>query len=1106
MTKRLAQIGLIILIALIAVAFAVQMPALAQKGQPPTPVPPKGVTPTPPAKQPAISSDQESSAPTFIGLPNYNGSSYQARGAHPGETITYQLVISNSGSNPGAATIARIYPPVNATYVGGSAQAQGRGSISVNPSLIEWSGVVTNGKSVTITYRSVLPNSIGTLVQSYASIYDPGLVASVNLNNQLTTQAKTGGPDGFGYTYKDSFAVGGPAFSWIPTTTNSVKLNFGAPPNDDMVTGTIPLSFTFKFYTGTYTNAYINTNGLVMFGVANASNTDNNPKPIPTIGYTDNYLTCFGADLYVQDPSQGIWYETYGSAPNRLTVITFREGYFPTANTDFRPGLWQVILYETSNHVKCQYQETAGPIFGSGSESVIGLENYNGTAGIQYFYDYKFNGKTIGPLEDRLAIEFTPGPASLPVYVASKKTASYNVHPGDIATFTLLVSNTGTANGTATQVTDPIPVGTTYIGGSAVAHGGGSLTANASQVSWSGSVLAGQAISITYRVQLPASIGTVINNAATITDPQAASSVVITDSSLKVQPNPIGGPDLFGYTYKDSYAPGGPAYSWVATTSNSTLINFGAMNADDIVTGPIPISFTFNFYGNVYTQAYVSSNGLVSFGSGNPANINYPIPTADPPNNYASCFWSDLYIFGGRGEGVWYETFGSGPSRYTVLTFRTEYFATSSYTVTPDLFQMILYEGSNQIKCQYAQTAGPIDGTGGASTIGLENIDGTDGLQYFFHEYSYPIVGPLEPRLAILFTPGSPRPVFAGSIKTVSAGTHPGELFTYTLNIVNSGSASASAATMHDPIPSGAAYAGLASFSGGGSLNANSSFVDWSGALGVNQRVTITYRALWTALSGIVTNTMTLNDPLATRAVLRSAATKIQPYSGVGTGPGTPVYIYHDSYDPSGVVTYSWVFTGGASTKLSLLPDADNGYAVVPIGFTFRFDGRNFTNAFVSANGLVMFNTDIGSSSFTNEPIPTPGNVDSYATCFWTDQVATNAGQGIWYQTFGLAPNRYTVITFLLDDNIGAPTKPYRYQMILYEGSNRIKCQYSDMSGSSNGDGRTAAIGLENKWGDSGVEYFFNVGDLPYGPIENGLAITFEPARSLYLPLVLKNF
>jgi hypothetical protein len=64
--------------------------------------------------------------------------------------------------------------------------------------------------------------------------------------------------------------------------------------------------------------------------------------------------------------------------------------------------------------------------------------------------------------------------------------------------------------------------------------------------------------------------------------------------------------------------------------------------------------------------------------------------------------------------------------------------------------------------------------------------------------------------------------------------------------------------------------------------------------------------------------------------------------------------------------------------------------------------------------------------------------------------------------------------------------------MILYEAGDRVVCQYLDMGGSINGDGRQATIGLENSWGDSGVQYSFGSG-APYGPIENNLAILFQP-------------
>jgi uncharacterized repeat protein (TIGR01451 family) len=456
-------------------------------------------------------------------------------------------------------------------------------------------------------------------------------------------------------------------------------------------------------------------------------------------------------------------------------------------------------------------------------------------------------------------------------------------------------------------------------------------------------------------------------------------------------------------------------------------------------------------------------------------------------------------------QGVWVERFGSAPNRSTVITFRTAYFA--DINAMPNLFQMILYEGSNQIKCQYKEMPGPIWASGGGSTIGLENADESSGIQYYFGPAYATIVGPLEPNLAILFTPGPAGPAFSAARKSVSAGLHPGEVITYALQVPNNGTAPSSITHVSDPIPAGATYVpGSAQVQGGGLLNPSGSAINWQGTVVNTQRVTITYRVTLTALSGNVINSATITDPVAAKTTIISTTTAIQPYRGLGS-PGSGVrYFYRDSYAPDGSVTYSWVPTTAASSKLTLLPDSDDGYNIVPIGFPFAFDGRDYTSTIASANGLVMFNAGVGSSAVDNQPIPTPGTVDSYATCFWDDQTAANAAQGVWYETFGSAPNRFTAITFVLSDTTSAPTTvPYQYQMILYEGSNQIKCQYADMSGSINGDGRHATIGVENKWGEGGVQYFYGPDGYPYyGPIENGLAVLFELVKNVYLPIVLR--
>ncbi len=430
------------------------LPVLAQTGTPAKPGGPKGPTPTPTAKVPPTPVGPQLSLPAGLDVVDYSKSSYTARGTHPGETITYTLLISNTGNTPGLATEARALIAANVTYVPNSAHVQGGGALSVVGTAINWTGTVTDSTVVTITYRAQLPSLIGTLVTTTATVYDPAAVAVTVLANQLTIQAPTGGPDPFGYTYRDSFAPSSPVtFSWVPTAT-ATKLDFGLFPNDDAVTGPVPLGFTFLFYTGTFTQTYINTNGLVMFGDSNAHNTDNIASPLPSLNDSHNYASCFFADLYQLDPSQGVWVEQRGLAPNRTLVITYRTAYFQAESAP--PGLFQMILHETSNQIKCQYAQAPGPFMASGAQTGIGVVNADGTAGLAYFWSNPDSQEVIiGPVEDGLAIEMTRDPSPRPVYASSLMDVSHNVHPGDVAGYTLAVRNAGNANGSATTVIIP---------------------------------------------------------------------------------------------------------------------------------------------------------------------------------------------------------------------------------------------------------------------------------------------------------------------------------------------------------------------------------------------------------------------------------------------------------------------------------------------------------------------------------------------------------------------------------------------------------------------------------------------------------------------------
>jgi hypothetical protein len=99
-------------------------------------------------------------------------------------------------------------------------------------------------------------------------------------------------------------------------------------------------------------------------------------------------------------------------------------------------------------------------------------------------------------------------------------------------------------------------------------------------------------------------------------------------------PLAFGGPDTFGYTYRDSAQLDGPAYQWVE-------INYGTpiTMTDDMYRGPFPIGFPFDFYGIGYTEFYVQSNGMINFNDESLTLSNECPATPSDHNNLIALMW-----------------------------------------------------------------------------------------------------------------------------------------------------------------------------------------------------------------------------------------------------------------------------------------------------------------------------------------------------------------------------------------------------------------------------------------------------------------------------------
>ena len=143
--------------------------------------------------------------------------------------------------------------------------------------------------------------------------------------------------------------------------------------------------------------------------------------------------------------------------------------------------------------------------------------------------------------------------------------------------------------------------------------------------------------------------------------------------------------------------------------------------------GPISIGFNFPFYGNEYSDLYICSNGLITFGAGSGAFENAEIPNAGSPNNFIAPWWDDLSP--NLGGNVYY--YSDVIDSAFVVSFHNirKYYYGGNTT-----FQVVLNR-DGQIRLNYIKME---LGTNAffdfyTASVGIENSDGSDGLEIYYN-------------------------------------------------------------------------------------------------------------------------------------------------------------------------------------------------------------------------------------------------------------------------------------------------------------------------------------------------------------------------------------
>ncbi len=226
------------------------------------------------------------------------------------------------------------------------------------------------------------------------------------------------------------------------------------------------------------------------------------------------------------------------------------------------------------------------------------------------------------------------------------------------------------------------------------------------------------------------------------------------------------GPDAYGYyCYDDDDTDylKCPEYEWIeiATPNGGPGTSLGFTDwGDGGATETIDLDINFQFYGEVYDQLSICTNGWMSPGlNESESYMNWHLPGPLGPSPIIAAFWDDMKTEPGN---VYY--YYDATLQYVVVQWET---MKSDFSNSQQTFQAIIYDsytyptttGDSEIKLQYKDISNDSVGSydypfdhGQYATVGLEDPSATIGLEYTFNN-EYPTAAKvLENEMAILFT------------------------------------------------------------------------------------------------------------------------------------------------------------------------------------------------------------------------------------------------------------------------------------------------------------------------------------------------------------------
>ena len=469
----------------------------------------------------------------------------------------------------------------------------------------------------------------------------------------------------------------------------------------------------------------------------------------------------------------------------------------------------------------------------------------------------------------------------------------------------------------------------------------------------------------------------------------------------------------------------------------------GATLTDETYSGAIPLGFGFNFFGNRFTNIYVSSNGWASFTPATTSAFSRAaIPSAGIPNNLIAMWWGDLDP--GSAGTITYATTGTAPNRKFVLNFD----GVDDYTFGGTLatFQLVLTETANtvDIHCTDCSNGGAV-----TRTQGIENATGTVGLATAGVNNAVTTKTNTSIRFNTVTQNG-----FCSAASCTDAVDNGNETGVDCGGTCGSNCADGITCNVGADCLRGNCAAGICVSCFDGIKNQTEGDTDCGGTCGLRCGSSQTCNVTADCISGICDASnicVPTGDPGDACATDNDCDSKVCDAGGPGAQGGYPLNL-------NGLITAGTPVLDSFGGSFG----DDEVSSPIPLGFAFPFYDTTQTQVVISSNGWLTFGSSTSSFASTIPSTSTPNGIVS----FFGRDLDPSAGGTVTYATVGTAPNREFLVNYSnIPDYGGFDHAPITVQVALQEttGYIDIRC-VTCVSGTSN-----AIVGIENMTGTLGI-------------------------------------